>query len=184
MDPERRENILRILEESALAFHTAVDAVPEISHQSSPSPDRWCVLQIVEHVALAENGMFRMLNAAAPCEPSPGNAEREAAIFDRIASRRTRVESPDRAKPAGRFPDTRQALDQFDAARQNTIRFARETDKDLFSVVVQHPFAGPVNGYEMLLIMAAHPRRHVMQLAELASGRVTAHSAPDTALPE
>jgi hypothetical protein len=166
MSPERRAEIVRILEESGECFHAAVAAVPPEQSCVSPGPDRWSVFQIAEHVAVAENGMFRMLNAAKPVEVSLENPAREALIDSGVVSREVPRKSPERAQPTGRFPDLTEALKQFGAARQQTIRFAKETESDLFCVTAAHPLFGPVNGYELLLIMAGHSRRHADQIAE------------------
>jgi hypothetical protein len=110
--------------------------------------------------------MFRMLKAGKPVEGSLENPERESMIQAGAASRAIPRESPERAHPKGRFPDTAEALKQFAAAREQTIRFARETESDLFCVTAEHALFGPVNGYELLLIMAGHPRRHAAQIEE------------------
>ncbi|MES1258236.1 MAG: DinB family protein [Acidobacteriota bacterium] len=178
MNAERRAAIVRILEESSEAFHAAVGAVPEDRVRFTPGPDRWCVLEIVEHVALAERGMFQLLKTAAadPANEGLERPEREAFISSVVANREKRGQAPERARPLGRFTTVPEGLRQFAAARQATILFARETPVDLFRVTATHPLFGPVNGYEMLLIMAGHPRRHGSQIEELMQ-----HSKPDTA---
>ncbi|MDQ1468563.1 MAG: hypothetical protein QOJ99_43 [Bryobacterales bacterium] len=166
MSPERRAEIVRILEESCECFHAAVSAVPSEHIAVTPGPDRWSVFQIIEHVAIAENGMFRLLNAATPVDVSLENPEREAMIRLGATSRENPRKSPERAQPTGRFANVSEALNQFAVAREQTIRFAKETESDLFRITAAHPLFGPVNGYELLLIMAVHPRRHADQITE------------------
>jgi hypothetical protein len=169
MSPERRAEIVTILDESGRAFHDAVAAVPDEQAGVSPGPGRWSVLQIVEHTAMAENGMFRLLSTATPVETSLENPAKEALIAAKTGSREVRGQAPERARPAGRFANMPEALGQFAAARERTIRFADETQIDLFRVTAAHPLFGPVNGYELLLIMAGHARRHAVQIAETKS---------------
>ena len=154
MTPERRAEIVKILESSAAAFHSSVTATPEEHARVRPAADRWSVLEIAEHVVLAEHGMFRLLSAAVPVEASLENPARETAITTAIMLRATPAPAPERVKPTGRFADLAQALQQFAAARAKTIQFATETELDLFRLSAPHPLFGPVNGYEFLLIMA------------------------------
>ncbi len=166
MSPERRAEILEILEQSRREFLDAVEAVPAEIAQRKPTAEAWSPLEIAEHVALTEMGMFRMLGAAEPDASATENREREAEIARRIVGRAKAVDAPDRVKPTGRFATLAEAVAQFDQARQTTIGFAGETEKNLFAMRAQHPFFDPINGYELLIVMAGHARRHAAQIAE------------------
>lgn len=166
MSPERRAEIVRLLEESGAWFQSAVAEVAKDRTGVSPGPDRWSVYQIVEHVAVAENGMFRLLSTATPVELSLEDPANEARIASRADNREVLFQAPERARPTGRFGDLAEALSRFTEARQKTIQFARETELDLYRVTATHPAFGPVNGIELLMIMAGHPRRHAHQIAE------------------
>lgn len=170
MNPERRASIVAILEESGKAFREAVGSAGTERLTKRPGPEAWSVLEIVDHVAVAEQGMFRMLQAAQPATSSLENPEKEARTLARAGSRERRVRAPEGAHPKGRFADLEEAASKFEAAREQTIRFARETEKDLFLVSAQHPLFGAVSGYELLLIMAGHARRHAEQIREIAEG--------------
>ena len=111
-------------------------------------------------------GMFGMLKMAKPAESSLENPEKESLIRSRVTSREVPRQSPERAQPNGRYPDATQALKQFADTRAETIRYASETDADLFRVSAEHPAFGTVNGYELLLIIAGHAQRHTGQIEE------------------
>ena len=166
MSPERRAEIVGILEQSRIAFQQAVEAVPAERALHRPAAEAWNPLEITEHVAVTEMGMFRMLGAAEPDENAREDRDREAIFTQRIVSREKAVSAPDRVKPTGRFATLGEALAQFDQARQNTLEFARETEQDLFRVSAQHPFFGAINGYELLIVMAGHARRHAAQITQ------------------
>ena len=167
MNTERRAEIVRILQESSQAFESAVAGFPAEACTWTSDPECWSALQITEHVAITENGMFRMLQAAVPSETSVENHEREATFARRVTNRERRAPAPQRVHPTGRFATLAEALQQFVEARVRTIQFARETELDLFGLAAPHPLFGPVNGYELLIIMAGHSSRHVAQLEEI-----------------
>jgi hypothetical protein len=55
--------------------------------------------------------------------------------------------------------------------RRETVRFVEEFSGDFRSWLTMHPLiTRPLNCYEMLLLMALHPARHAMQIAEIRIG--------------
>jgi hypothetical protein len=162
-----KQDLLTILDEGRDAFLQAVSGLTDDMARRNPGPDRWSVLECVEHVAVAEEYMLLQLQNATPAEPVI-NATREYAIKKRAGVRTTRVEAPDAAKPIGRFSSVTNAVEHFLACRQRTIQLVRAAE-DLRALSTTHPIIGPVNGYEMLLMMAMHPRRHALQIAEITN---------------
>ena len=72
------------------------------------------------------------------------------------------------AHPAGRYGSLQEAFAAFEAARTEVVGFVEEFDDDPRSWVTDHPMiAGPVNCYEILLLIAAHPGRHAGQIVEI-----------------
>ena len=84
-----------------------------------------------------------------------------------VASRETRVNAPDPIQPAGRFATLAEALQHFDDARARSVAFAVKQGAGLYSLAAQHAFFGPVNGAEVMCLMAAHARRHAAQIREV-----------------
>ena len=184
MTTERRAEIVAILEDSGRAFAEAAGRVPEEHAKWSPNPDSWCALQIAEHVAVTEHGMFRMLTTASPAEASAENPKREESLAKMMLNRARTAPAPEQVLPTGRFTSMGEALQKFADARARTVQFAKETELDLFGLTVSHPFFGAVNGYEFLVTMAGHSRRHVAQLEDLQHPEMsTRHSAPGMELP-
>ena len=85
----------------------------------------------------------------------------------RVAGRATRVQAPETAQPAGRFASLAEALKEFDAVRASSVAFAASQGAGLYSIAARHPFFGPLNGAEAMLLMAAHSRRHAAQMLEV-----------------
>lgn len=82
--------------------------------------------------------------------------------------RTARVESPPVARPCGRYLHLQDASASFSAVRARTIDWVVGQEGDLRSWVTDHPLIpGPVNCYEMLLIVSVHPRRHAEQIREI-----------------
>ena len=134
----------------------------------------WTILQILEHMVLAEVGMLRMVHAARPAYESLADEAKEAELSSKVSSRAKPVAAPERAIPTGRFPTISAAVEALAAARVATIAYIRETETDLDCVTVNHPFFGVVSGHAMILVIAGHALRHLAQIGEIK------HSGPGT----
>ena len=171
MNLSDKQDLLAILDEGRAAFLDALSSVDDEMSRRKPGPDRWSVLECVEHVAVAEEYMLSQLQKATPAEPVI-NVERESAIKKRAGGRTRRVEAPDAGKPTGRFRSIAEGVEYFLASRKRTIQFV-QTAEDLRAIATAHPVIGPVNGYEMLLMMALHPKRHALQIIEIKDSVAT-----------
>ena len=132
-----------------------------------PASDRWSILECVEHVAIAEAYLYGQLEAAEPAATPIVHPGRERRIRQRGADRSVRVPAPKVAEPTGRYTTVDDALAAFIACRAQTTAYASERTNDLRTLVTTHPIIGLVNLYEMLLLMAVHPRRHAAQIDEI-----------------
>jgi hypothetical protein len=154
------------LESTRDAFGQAVSGLSEVQARFKPNSARWSVEEIVEHVAVAEHGMYRFIADLHERSTDPHEAE-SAATLARTSDRKNMpLECPERARPKQRFAGLTQALKQFLDNRARTIEFVKNCDDDLRLRLIHHP-AGLLNARDCLTILTYHPARHVEQIAEL-----------------
>jgi hypothetical protein len=121
----------------------------------------------VEHLALTETALLSRLREARPSASSHEDRAREAKFQDLALNRSRHIEAPEPVVPKSHAEDLAQAVEEFDAARRETVRFVEEFPGDLRWWLTIHPLiTRPVNCYEMLLLMAMHPKRHALQIGE------------------
>jgi len=169
MHVEDRLEILSNLRSGSAVLAEVLANVSEDAARRSPGTGRWSVLECVEHVALAEEYLFNQISNAKRSEVPMINIAREAAILERGANRKRRVESPAEARPRNRFATLEEAFAHFQSTRSKTIQFVENCLDDPRSMLAHHPLIGTVNNYEMLLMMALHPHRHADQIREVFS---------------
>ena len=165
MEPDEKREMLALLEGGRQALASAVAGVTEETAVRIPGPDRWSILQCVEHVAVTEDYLFGRLAAATEGERMV-NSKREAAIKARGADRAKRIQAPAQVEPTGRFATLADALTHVHNTRMRTVQFVENSAADLRSQNTTHPILGTVNCYETLLIIAAHPKRHAEQIQQ------------------
>jgi len=169
MAPEERSEIVQILENSRQEFNAAASGFAESQAKISPEEGRWSVLQCVEHVVVVEDVFFGRLQGAERMPAPRVDKQKEAELVARVPNRTTRAQAPEHVRPSDRFATLAEAIEQFNASRARTIRFAQERGDDLYSMASEHPRFGPINGIELLVIMAGHARRHAEQIREVRS---------------
>ena len=167
MTEHERQAILTSLEQGLAALLDALRGVTEELAVRVRAPVRWTILQCAEHVAVAEVYLFSLIAASKQTETPLINERREALILTFGANRSARRESPEAAKPVGRFPTLLEAVQHFLSNRERTIRFVKTNNGDLRARIALHPLMGPVNCHEILLLMAVHPARHAKQIEEI-----------------
>ncbi len=166
MAPQERTEMVDNLERSRQEFMDAVTGLTEAQAKARPDPERWSVLDCVEHVTSVEERFQGWLEAAEKLDAPRVDKEKEWGLMARIPDRSVRVKAPEAVVPAGRFQTLQEAIDQFNAGRARSIRFAEDHCDELYSLAAAHPRWGPVNGVELLIIIAGHARRHAEQIRE------------------
>jgi len=167
MAPAERSEIIQILEDSRADFRAAADGVSELHAKVCPAPGRWSVLQCVEHIVISKSRFLGWLKNPIADPTPPVDKEKEAKLLAGVAGRAQRVEAPEPARPTGRFATLAEALEQFDATRAESLRFADSQGSGLYTLAAKHPFFGVCNGAEVMVLMAAHARRHAAQIREI-----------------
>lgn len=167
MAPEERSEIAGILEHSREDFNAAVAGCSETQASTRPEPGRWSVLECVEHVTVVEQIFLGRLEGAERKDGLTIDKQREVDLLARVVSRENRAQAPDPVQPTGRFTSLAEALEQFNAARTRTMRVAADRAADLYGLASEHPRFGPLNGTELLVIIAGHARRHAAQIREI-----------------
>jgi hypothetical protein len=166
-DSERQE-ILQDLKKGRDALRDALAGVDEHMAAREPGPGRWSVLECVEHLGVSEQFLLSRLAAAAEGDRLAGSRVREAMIVGRGQDRTRPVESPEAGRPTGRFQSVDEALAFFDSVRAETIQYVEGFSGDLRCWLTSHPLIpGPVNCYEILLLISMHPVRHAKQIEEI-----------------
>ena len=166
MEEANRALALANLQATRDALRAAVAGLSETQAQFKPSPERWSVEEIVEHLAVAEHGMYRFLSELHEVSDDSHAAESAASLARTADRKKMPLQAPERALPKRRFDSLSAALGRFLENRERTIAFVTTCQDDLSLRLIRHP-AGLVNGHDCLTILIYHPARHVEQINEL-----------------
>ncbi len=169
---DERSRTLLELERTRTLMLSAIDGVEEEQAKKKPAPERWSVLECVEHLALTERGIFAAMQANLKA-PESSEAERaktrgKAEVLGQFMPDRSRkATAPVEVAPRGEFKTLAAARAAFEAARKATIDFVATTDLPLHSHVTKHFAFGELDVYQWFVLMAGHVERHTRQINEV-----------------
>ncbi len=171
---EKRE-VLALLHSSQEQVLAALDAVAPELHEQSAVEGRWNVLQCIEHVVNAEEGMARLWQKLGA--PGAGVPENDRVIREEIFSGAKKRTAPERVAPMGKIKNVAEARERFVASRAATIAMVEQLPaEELRGRIVPHPVTGTADGYQLFQIMARHAAHHSRQITETAQLAAQRHT--------
>lgn len=173
--PASTDEIIALLDRERAAFLAQAARMPAAHQTLRPNPDRWSVVEIMEHVARIDTGVGKLLalRAAEPVMASPQQLAEADLTPERIRSvrdRTKRIEAPERVHPTGTLsPDA--VLAQLASARSGLKSAFLAADPALLDGVVHpHPIMGLLTLRGWVMLAAHHDARHAQQIAEVVDG--------------
>ncbi|MGB7844508.1 MAG: DinB family protein [Candidatus Acidiferrum sp.] len=164
-----KDKALQYLESTKKDVLDATKGLSEAKWNFKAAPDRWSIAECMEHIASAEdfirdnisNGVMK-----APAVPGRDVAKIDAGIMENVPERKTKVQAPEPLKPSNRFGSPEGSIKHFVESRSTTEEFLKNTE-GLRDHAVDSPVGGKWDGYEFVLLIAAHSERHTNQIKEV-----------------
>lgn len=140
---------------------------------SLPEGEKWTIKQIVEHLAMVEDGMTRICSKLLAKAQTDGKLSNDRlnipASFDEKSAEiaRIKVEAPERVHPS-EGKTIAESLAKMDETRirLNDMQPLFET-YDCTTYKFPHPFFGDISAAEWLILLGGHEARHIRQIKNL-----------------
>lgn len=150
-----------------------VEQTPPSVMDRAPASGGWSGTGIIQHLGKVEGSVAKLLERLFATALSSGMGEERGTnswmhSLDkfRATDRSTRITAPERLTPEP-TAELAPAWASLQAVRQRLLRAIATVDgRDLTIVNAPHPFFGPLNGYEWILMVGQHEERHLNQLRE------------------
>jgi hypothetical protein len=147
----------------------------QLNHKAEETA--WSVSDVLNHVSLVDeanakltsNMLKRARASSLPADPSP-----EASVIhlmDDIFARMNaaKFQAPEFVAPHSHAP-VDESLARLKASRERMLANVEQLDGyDLSELTHPHPFAGPLNTYQWVLMAGAHEFRHAEQINRMKS---------------
>lgn len=154
-----------------------VHATPVEALSRSPGEGKWSTVQSIQHLGMIEGsvtkkleGMFaQALTGGLPADPDDSSMLGALDKYNVPSRGGRRLDAPPPFHPET-APDFDTNWSSLLAVRQRTLAaYATVDGRDLTQVAFPHPYFGPLNAYEWLLLVGQHELRHFDQMREAAT---------------
>jgi hypothetical protein len=134
------------------------------------TPQSWSIMEVVEHLAIAEPQYWKNLqdSLGAPVQPGYKAETTDAAILWYGIDRTNRNTTGEARVPHGTYPSAKESLAAFRALRRTMLETARTSPDDFRGRPLT---GGNQDVYQWFLMISSHSQRHILQIRE-----VKAHS--------
>src|SRR5213593_2022137 len=164
-----RDRALQYLESTKQGVQDATAGLSQAQWNFKPAPDRWSVAEVTEHIAAAEDflrGMVTDQVMKAPSRPAGEDVKAiDEMVLTAVPDRTHKAQAPEPLKPTNRFGSPEGSLKHFVESRAVTEDYLKTT-AGLRGHVADSPL-GKLDGYEFVLLIAAHSERHTKQINEV-----------------
>lgn len=168
---KERELLIKELKDSHDFFLKATDGLSEGQLVFKEAPEKWSIMQCMEHIALSEKLLIDMIRQSMQ---SPANPEKRAEVkisdedlLKAIPDRSKKATAPEVLQPSGKFANAEEIRASFKKLRAENISYAETTQDDLRNHIMPHPAVGELDSYQWMLLLSAHSRRHTLQIEEV-----------------
>jgi DinB superfamily len=159
------------LQQTKVDFLKAIKGLTPEQLKFKTGEAEWSIADCVEHITVSEMGIFSISQKQLEQASDPAKQKEikvdEQTIIKRLANRSSKAKSPEVLKPTGKFPSVEMAEQAFTKQRDSCITYVNTTNADLHSHYWQHPATGTIDIYQMIILMAAHSKRHTLQIEEI-----------------
>src|ERR1700730_2212461 len=166
-----KDRALQYVESTKKGVLDATKGLSEAQWNFKPAPDRWSVAQGMQHLAAAED-MIRglaqdqvMKTPAIPVRDAEETKKADEAVLAMVPDRSHKAQAPEPLQPTNRFGSPAAAQKHFVESRATTEEYLKGAP-GLRTHLGDSPL-GKLDGYEYVLLIAAHSERHTKQMLEV-----------------
>lgn len=166
MAPLDRERLTAHFEMTNRWLAQEVNGLTAAQLAFKPTPDKWSILDVVEHLTIAEPQYWQWVQDCLkqPAGPfaRPKHPDEETLWYGIDRTERNKTAAARESK--GELKDARKGLDQFLKLRAEMLALVKSTQEDLRGREIQK---SGTDLYQWILMISVHSQRHLLQIQEI-----------------
>ncbi len=169
LTPLERQRLVAHLEMTGSWLVDELSGLSPAQLQFRPAPGVWSIMEVVEHLTVAEPIYWRQFQEAmrtAPSGKKPLAADADILWYGIDRTQRQKAVAAE--EPKRQLRDLRTGLDALRKLHVEMLQYVRTTDEDLRSHVVEREGS---DAYQWLLLISTHKQRHILQIREIKADR-------------
>jgi DinB superfamily len=165
MTDGERQRLLAHLDMSESWLVSEVSGLSDEQLRFRRAPDTWSIMDVVEHLAIAEPQYWKHLQDSAKQPETTGKVEAtDAGILWYGIDRSERQKTGEARVPKGRWNEIKDSLGEFRKLRATMRDYAATTQDGLRS---RRLIDGNMDVYQWFLMISTHSQRHILQIREI-----------------
>jgi hypothetical protein len=170
LSKEERKKAIENLKVSQVELQNQIKGLSEEQLNFKATTEAWSIAECVEHIAIAENNIFGIVQMTLQEEPDPSKRSEvqmtDEQVLGLITSRDQKVKTRKEFEPTNSFRSYVETVSAFNEKRKSNMKYVKSTDDDLRNRYFQFPF-GTIDSYQVILFMSGHTQRHIDQIKEV-----------------
>lgn len=160
-----RQRLIAHLEMTEQELSDSITGLSFAQLQFRPSAESWNLLEVLEHLVVAEPIYWQDLKKALAAPPDrPRRSGSDDSVLWYGIDRTQRQKAIPAEQPTRQLRDVRKGLMAFHKLRGQMLEYARTTQDDLRSHTVQRERC---DAYQWFLLISTHAQRHSLQIREI-----------------
>jgi DinB superfamily len=161
------------LKQSQKNLLKSIKGLSEAQLNFKPAPDKWSIKECVQHLTLAEAGLWQWIQGTLS---APANPDRRADIkmsdadlLKGVGNRTQKAQAPENFQPQNaKWASLDETLAAFKKEREAHIDFMKgDGCNDMRNHVATETPLGALDSYQLVLLLSAHTGRHTEQINEV-----------------
>ena len=170
-----RATLIKHLEETRDHMMSVLDGLSEEQLNFKPTENSWSIAECAEHLAISENAFEGFIKKAVAAGPNPALKDsvklKDNELFGIITDRSSKVKTAEPFEPSGKFGSHEETVNAFLEKRAKHIEYVKTTEDDLRNRFSNDLPFGTVDGYQIVIFISGHTKRHVLQMEEVMNSR-------------
>ena len=168
---KEKKSAATLLKDTEKGVFASVKGLSAAQLSYKPAADKWSVEDCLKHIAVTEQGLWAMTDAAIKAAANPeARADIKATdeqLVTNMEDRTHKIKTAPQLEPQNTpYKSATEALSSFKENRDKLIAYTKSTQDDLRNHVAALPF-GKFDSYQMILFIAGHSNRHTQQIEEV-----------------
>ena len=161
------EDQRQALDKSRIDFLDALSRLPVAELTSKPSPDRWSLLELAQHLMLAERGILHYLPDRTKLKENRRSLRNR--LMEPVVCAVMRAGIRVKVPQQDMVPDGKTTLEQVRRDWQAVHDWLKSfiesmTDDDIRQAYFAHPVSGPITTAQALKFFRAHFDQHIRKI--------------------
>jgi hypothetical protein len=172
LSKKEKKFISKHLKETQKTLVQSVKGLSEAQLNYKAAPDKWSIKECVYHLAISETNLWQWMESVlkAPANPEQRSSIKmtDEQLLAGVTDRTNKIKTQESFEPKNaKWNTIQEALDALKKERAKHIEFLTTTEEDMRNHVATQSPVGPLDCYQLVILMSSHTTRHTKQIEEV-----------------